>query len=97
MSTYKIRRIEVDFPFEADDCQLVYMEKNHIVSSKRKPKMVIFGSREQLCVHEEVSLLRGKIQNNTCHLICRKREKYQCSHYSRVEGKLYIAHFYDYA
>jgi len=59
--------------------------------------MVIFGSREQLCVHEEVSLLRGKVQNNTCHLICRKREKYQCSHYSRVEGKLYIAHFYDYA
>jgi hypothetical protein len=33
MSTYKIRRIEVDFPFEADDCQLVYMEKkNHTVS-----------------------------------------------------------------
>ncbi|KAG6780483.1 hypothetical protein POTOM_013343 [Populus tomentosa] len=29
MSTYKIRRIDVDFPFEADDCQLVYMEKNH--------------------------------------------------------------------
>ncbi|KAJ6932650.1 hypothetical protein NC651_008169 [Populus alba x Populus x berolinensis] len=50
--------------------------------------MVIFGSREQLCVHEEVSLLRGKIQNNTCHLICRKREKYQCSHYSRVEDAL---------
>lgn len=36
MSTYKIRRIDVDFPFEADDCQLVYMEKNHTVSSKRK-------------------------------------------------------------
>ncbi|KAL9350684.1 hypothetical protein Peur_057939 [Populus x canadensis] len=136
MSNYKIRRIDVDFPFETDDCQLVYMEKNHTVSPKRKcnallespaatgktpcllcaslawrkslggfstgkikgmvglrvvnrilPKMVIFGSREQLCVHEEVSLLRGKVQNNTCHLICRKREKYQCSHYSRVEVK----------
>lgn len=33
MSTYKIRRIEVDFPFEADDCQLVYMEKKKIIQS----------------------------------------------------------------
>jgi len=36
MSNYKIRRIDVDFPFETDDCQLVYMEKNHTVSPKRK-------------------------------------------------------------
>lgn len=27
MPTYKIRGIDVDFPFEAYDCQLVYMEK----------------------------------------------------------------------
>lgn len=27
MPTYKIRGIDVEFPFEAYDCQLVYMEK----------------------------------------------------------------------
>lgn len=27
MPTYKIRGIDVDFPFEAYDCQLDYMEK----------------------------------------------------------------------
>ncbi|KAK6264041.1 hypothetical protein SCA6_019475 [Theobroma cacao] len=27
MPTYKLRGIDVDFPFEAYDCQLVYMEK----------------------------------------------------------------------
>ncbi|RVW58323.1 hypothetical protein CK203_105054 [Vitis vinifera] len=27
MPIYKIRGIDVDFPFEAYDCQLVYMEK----------------------------------------------------------------------
>lgn len=27
MPIYKIRGIDVDFPFEAYDCQIVYMEK----------------------------------------------------------------------
>ena len=27
MPVYKIRGIDVDFPFEAYDCQIVYMEK----------------------------------------------------------------------
>lgn len=27
MPTYKIRGVDVDFPFEAYDCQLVYMDK----------------------------------------------------------------------
>lgn len=27
MPTYRLRGIDVDFPFEAYDCQLVYMEK----------------------------------------------------------------------
>ncbi|KAG5229076.1 regulator of telomere elongation helicase [Salix suchowensis] len=171
MPTYKLRGIDVDFPFEAYDCQLVYMEKviqslqnkcnallesptgtgktlcllcatlawrkslggfstgkierngriaggksdivpslqsedhnlptivytsrthsqlrqviQELKRSSYRPKMVILGSREQLCIHEEVSLLRGKVQNNACHHICRKRAKGQCSHYSRVAG-----------
>ncbi|XP_059458900.1 regulator of telomere elongation helicase 1 homolog [Corylus avellana] len=168
MPAYNIRGINVDFPFEAYDCQLVYMEKviqslqercNALLESptgtgktlcllcatlawrkslggfstgtsvrssqnegsesdvslsqsvrsnlptiiytsrthsqirqviqelKRtsyRPKMVVLGSREQLCIHDEVSLLRGKAQTNACHLLCRKREKRNCVHYSRV-------------
>jgi regulator of telomere elongation helicase 1 len=48
--------------------------------------MVVLGSREQLCIHDEVSLLRGKAQTNACHLLCRKRGKRNCVHYSRVAG-----------
>ncbi|XP_059642020.1 regulator of telomere elongation helicase 1 homolog [Cornus florida] len=168
MPTYKIRGIHVDFPFEAYDCQLVYMEKviqslqdrcnallesptgtgktlcllcatlawrkslgdfstsrngrrgyagsEHLGESssqsessnlpsiiytsrthsqlrqviqelKRtnyRPKMVVLGSREQLCIHEEVSLLRGRTQTNACHSLCRKRKKRYCAHYPRV-------------
>ncbi|CAN0878268.1 Regulator of telomere elongation helicase 1 homolog [Linum grandiflorum] len=158
MPTYKIRGIDVDFPFEAYDCQLVYMEKvieslqnkcNALLESptgtgktlcllcaslawrkslgefstgkkpefsssqssssslptivytsrthsqlrqviqelKRcsyRPKMVILGSREQLCIHEEVSTLRGKAQTNACRHISRNRGKRQCSHFCQV-------------
>lgn len=49
-----------------------------------RPKMVILGSREQLCIHNEVSLLRGRAQTNACRSLCRRREKKHCGHYSRV-------------
>ena len=49
--------------------------------------MVVLGSREQLCIHDKVSLLRGKTQTNACHLRCRKRGKLHCAHYSQVAGK----------
>ncbi|OAY36775.1 regulator of telomere elongation helicase 1 homolog isoform X10 [Manihot esculenta] len=168
MPTYKIRGIDVDFPFEAYDCQLVYMEKviqslqskcnallesptgtgktlcllcatlawrkslgpfsigkierngrtagnksddmplnsednglptivytsrthsqlrqviQELKRSSYRPKMVILGSREQLCIHDEISLIRGKAQTNACHFVCRKRGKSQCTHYARV-------------
>ncbi|CAI9773626.1 unnamed protein product [Fraxinus pennsylvanica] len=169
MPTYKIRGINLDFPFEAYDCQLVYMEKviqslqtrcnallesptgtgktlcllcatlawrkslgsfstnqseirSHISGSQHsdgslpqsqgsklptiiytsrthsqirqviqelkrttyRPKMVVLGSREQLCIHEEVSLIRGKAQTNACHSLCKKRTKQYCAHFSRV-------------
>lgn len=62
--------------------------------------MVVLGSREQLCIHGRVSLLRGKAQTNACHLLRRnrkqdeedeqheKREKSRCAHYYRVAGML---------
>ncbi|XP_016472027.2 regulator of telomere elongation helicase 1 homolog isoform X2 [Nicotiana tabacum] len=168
MPTYKIGGIDVDFPYEAYDCQITYMEKviqslqnrcnallesptgtgktlcllcatlawrkslggfsvrksgirDRIASSQQsdessqfessalpnivyasrthsqirqvvkelkrtnyRPKMVVLGSREQLCIHEEVSLLRGKTQTNACHALCKKRKKRYCGHFSRV-------------
>lgn len=52
--------------------------------SNYRPKMVVLGSREQLCIHEEVSLLRGRAQTNACHSLCKKRTKRYCAHFSRV-------------
>ncbi|THG11762.1 hypothetical protein TEA_026058 [Camellia sinensis var. sinensis] len=49
-----------------------------------RPKMVVLGSREQLCIHEEVSLLRGRTQTNACHSLCKKRKKRYCRHFPRV-------------
>ncbi|KAI8020505.1 hypothetical protein LOK49_LG04G02653 [Camellia lanceoleosa] len=49
-----------------------------------RPKMVVLGSREQLCIHEEVSLLHGRTQTNACHSLCRKRKKRYCRHFPRV-------------
>ncbi|RDX67065.1 Regulator of telomere elongation helicase 1-like protein [Mucuna pruriens] len=168
MPTYKIRGIDVEFPFEAYDSQLVYMDKviqslqekcnallesptgtgktlcllcatlawrkslgsftngvsmqtgdksegknevslsqpeslgfSTIVYASRthsqirqvieelkrtsyRPKMVVLGSREQLCIHDEVKLLRGKTQTNACRLLCRRRGKRQCNHFYQV-------------
>ncbi|XP_050380801.1 regulator of telomere elongation helicase 1 homolog [Argentina anserina] len=174
MPTYSIRGVDVDFPFEAYDCQLVYMEKviqslqqrsnallesptgtgktlcllcatlawrkslgvfstgpnvktslingdksggsmsqsqsqgndhptiiyasrthsqirqviQELQRSSYRPKMVVLGSREQLCIHEDVSLLHGKAQTNACHFLCRKRTKRYCKHYSRTTDYL---------
>lgn len=55
--------------------------------------MVVLGSREQLCIHDEVSLLRGKAQTNACHFVCRKRGKRQCTHHTRVSGNILCLFF----
>ncbi|KAJ4848513.1 hypothetical protein Tsubulata_050203 [Turnera subulata] len=182
MPTYNIRGINVDFPFEAYECQLVYMEKviqalqtgcnallesptgtgktlcllcatlawrkslgefstgkryqrrvrsdrksededpgsqsggeeevvgtgfptiiytsrthsqlrqvvQELKRSNYRPKMMILGSREQLCIHKDVSLLRGKAQNHACVSLRKKREqsRHRCSHFSRVTDHL---------
>uniref|UniRef100_A0A0E0MYR0 Helicase ATP-binding domain-containing protein n=1 Tax=Oryza rufipogon TaxID=4529 RepID=A0A0E0MYR0_ORYRU len=43
--------------------------------------MAVLGSREQMCIHEEVSKLRGRQQNNACHYLCKKR---WCRHHNSV-------------
>lgn len=51
--------------------------------------MGVLGSREQLCIHDEVKLLRGKTQTNACRSLCRrKRGKHHCSHFHKVGGNL---------
>lgn len=74
---------------------IVYASRTHsqlrqvIQELKRtnyRPKMVVLGSREQLCIHEEVSLLQGRTQTNACHSLCKKRKKRYCSHFPRVAG-----------
>ncbi|KAK7261835.1 hypothetical protein RIF29_28156 [Crotalaria pallida] len=173
MPTYKIRGIDVDFPYEAYDSQIVYMDKvlqslqqkcnallesptgtgktlcllcatlawrkslgsfitgaslkisdkldgktelftlspseesgrSTIVYTSRthsqirqvirelkrtsyRPKMIVLGSREQLCIHDQVKKLRGKTQTNACRVLCRRRGKLQCEHFSKVSGYL---------
>ncbi|XP_042057083.1 regulator of telomere elongation helicase 1 homolog isoform X1 [Salvia splendens] len=168
MPIYNIRGINVDFPYEAYDCQLVYMERvieslqnksnallesptgtgktlcllcatlawrrsfgefsrgrsdkssireilsqsvdedipqsqssqfptivytsrthsqikqvvKELKRSNYRPKMVVLGSREQLCIHDQVSLLRGKAQTNACRALCKKLTKRFCPHFS---------------
>ncbi|KAJ3671099.1 hypothetical protein LUZ60_008525 [Juncus effusus] len=176
MPVYKIRGVDVDFPFEAYDCQIIYMEKviqslqegknallesptgtgktlcllcatlawrksfgefstnpnlpdeegwftaqhtnntqstqnssqsesqsqrsglpviiytsrthsqlkqviRELKASKYRPRMAVLGSREQMCIHEEVKLLRGRAQNNACQFLCKKRK---CTHQIKV-------------
>ncbi|WOL00351.1 regulator of telomere elongation helicase 1 isoform X2 [Canna indica] len=175
MPTYKIRGISVDFPFEAYDCQIVYMEKviqslqqgcnallesptgtgktlcllcatlawrktfgdfltsaddeksnfsssqlsgsqssgndrsyypviiytsrthsqlkqviRELKTSNYRPRMAVLGSREQMCIHDDVRLLRGRVQNNACHYLCKKR---LCPHHMGVSE--YIKNHHD--
>ncbi|KAL5698490.1 DNA helicase [Ranunculus cassubicifolius] len=164
MPIYKIKGIDVDFPYEAYDCQIVYMEKviqslqercNALLESptgtgktlcllcatlawrrslgefstngncrkmgsssqcdglsssqgegklptivyttrthsqlqqviqelKRtnyRPKMVVIGSREQLCINDDVQVLHGRAQTNFCQFLRKKRK---CKHFSKL-------------
>ncbi|CAN8233359.1 unnamed protein product [Cochlearia groenlandica] len=76
---------------------IVYASRTHsqlrqvIKELKRcsyRPKMVVLGSREQLCVNEEVNSLRGKSLTNACQYLCKKRGKRQCNHFNRVPDYL---------
>ncbi|KAF7036762.1 hypothetical protein CFC21_047311 [Triticum aestivum] len=61
---------------------IIYASRTHsqlrqvikeLKATSYRPKMAVLGSREQMCIHEEVSKLRGKAQNNGCHYLCKKR------------------------
>ncbi|MED6111329.1 Regulator of telomere elongation helicase 1, partial [Stylosanthes scabra] len=180
MPTYKIRGIDVDFPFEAYDSQIVYMEKviqslqekcnallesptgtgktlcllcatlawrksfgnfrvglskdagdksedktevspssppsslpsqsessglptivytsrthsqirqviQELKRSSYRPKMIVLGSREQLCIHDKVKSLHGKTQTNACRSFCQRNRKNRCNHLPKVADYL---------
>ncbi|GAB2293557.1 Regulator of telomere elongation helicase 1 [Dionaea muscipula] len=165
MPIYKIRGIDVDFPYDAYDCQIDYMEKvvqslqqrgnallesptgtgktlcllcatlawrkslgpfssgnsmstdptsqsdelklpvivyasrthgqlRQVVQELRRtnyrPKMVVLGSREQLCIHDEVRLLQGKAQTNACRFLRKQRTKRYCKHFKSAGDYLKI-------
>ncbi|VAH77260.1 unnamed protein product [Triticum turgidum subsp. durum] len=61
---------------------IIYASRTHsqlrqvikeLKATSYRPKMAVLGSREQMCIHEEVSKLQGKAQNNGCHYLCKKR------------------------
>uniref|UniRef100_A0A0D9V2H2 Helicase ATP-binding domain-containing protein n=1 Tax=Leersia perrieri TaxID=77586 RepID=A0A0D9V2H2_9ORYZ len=69
---------------------IVYASRTHsqlrqvikeLKATNYRPKMAILGSREQMCIHHEVSKLRGRQQNNACHYLCKKR---WCRHHNSV-------------
>ncbi|KAL3680444.1 hypothetical protein R1sor_023400 [Riccia sorocarpa] len=46
-----------------------------------RPKMVVLGSREQMCIHRDVQLMRGRGQTQACRALCKERS---CTHQNRV-------------
>ncbi|KAG2598766.1 hypothetical protein PVAP13_5KG398007 [Panicum virgatum] len=69
---------------------IIYASRTHsqlrqvikeLKATSYRPKMAVLGSREQMCVHNEVSKLRGRAQNNACHFLCKKR---WCQHNNNV-------------
>ena len=62
-------------PSSPGSSRLVYMSRTHgqltqvvreLRASSYKPRMAVLGSRQQLCIHPEVSKLRGSAQNAAC-------------------------------
>ncbi|PWZ34609.1 Regulator of telomere elongation helicase 1 [Zea mays] len=69
---------------------IIYASRTHsqlrqvikeLKATSYRPKMAVLGSREQMCIHDEVSKLHGRAQNNACHFLCKKR---RCPHNNHV-------------
>lgn len=70
--------------------QVYYASRTHsqlsqvikeLKASGYNPKMTILGSREQLCIHPEVSELSGTAQSQACRS---KTRKNQCQYFTRL-------------
>ncbi|GJM94023.1 hypothetical protein PR202_ga10634 [Eleusine coracana subsp. coracana] len=69
---------------------IIYASRTHsqlrqvikeLKATSYRPKMAVLGSREQMCIHDEVRTLCGRAQNNACHYLCKKR---LCRHQNHV-------------
>ncbi|XP_074285300.1 regulator of telomere elongation helicase 1 homolog isoform X2 [Silene latifolia] len=70
--------------------KIVYTSRTHsqlrqviheLKKTNYRPKMMVLGSREQLCIHEKVKLLRGRAQSNSCQYHRKRSNKRACGHY----------------
>ncbi len=71
---------------------IIYASRTHsqlkqVVSELKStgyhPKMTILGSREQLCIHDKISKLKGSALNQACNARC---AKHSCQYKNNLEG-----------
>jgi Rad3-related DNA helicase len=72
-------------------CTIVYASRTHsqlsqvareLKASVYRPKLALLGSREQLCVHSEVSKLKGTAMSAACGTLCKSRS---CKHHTALD------------
>ena len=72
-------------------CTIVYASRTHsqlaqvvgeLQSTNYRPKMTVLGSRDQLCVHERISKLKGGALNHACNTTNTQRA---CSYKNNLE------------
>jgi regulator of telomere elongation helicase 1 len=72
-------------------CTIVYASRTHsqlsqvareLKASVYRPKLALLGSREQLCVHLEVSKLKGTAMSAACGTLCKSRS---CKHHTALD------------
>ena len=55
---------------------------SELATTRYRPRMSVLGSRQQTCVHKDISKLTGVTQNVACRAAVASRS---CSHYRAVE------------
>ena len=74
----------------SDAVRVIYLSRTHgqlsqvireLRSTAYRPRISVLGSRQQLCVHPEVSKLRGAAQNCACQKLVAAKA---CLYHSRV-------------
>ncbi|CAM9796780.1 unnamed protein product, partial [Hapterophycus canaliculatus] len=56
---------------------------NELKNTVYRPRLSLLGSREQLCVHEEVSQMKGPAKNHACSALVQAR---RCKYHRGTEG-----------
>lgn len=71
--------------------QIIYASRTHsqltqvireLKATRYRPRMAVIGSRQQMCVHKEVSVLSGVAQNTACKA---KTDARSCAHHNEVD------------